>query len=124
MQKIIGFILLICCVFALYSWTFESESVVISGAGEAVSKDVYGNNIDKNGFVVPDYYDDKLSGEFYDAASKPLGFINSIASAFDGFRDGIVDMISSAGSLSETLRGIFNFNDSDSWWNKLLNKGV
>lgn len=122
MQKIIGFVLLLCCVFSLYTWVFESDTVVVAGAGEAVAKDEYGNSIDEYGFVVPEYNDSKLSGDFYDAAAKPLSFINDVASAFDSFRNGITDLISSAGALSDTLSEIFNFDDSDSFWQKLLNK--
>lgn len=122
MQKIIGFVLLLCCVFSLYTWVFESDKVVIAGAGEAVAKDEYGNSIDENGFVVPEYNGSTLSGDFYDAAAKPLSFINDVASAFDSFRTGITDLISSAGALSDTLSEIFNFNDTDSWWQQLLNK--
>lgn len=122
MQKIIGFVLLLCCIFALYTWTFENDSVVVEGAGEEVAKDTYGNSIDKDGFVVPEYYGEKLSGDFYDAAAKPFQFINKVATAFDSFRAGITDLISSAGALSDTLAEIFNFDDTDSWWQKLLNK--
>lgn len=122
MQKIIGFVLLLCCIFSLYTWVFESDTVVVSGTGQAVAKDEYGNSIDDKGFVVPEYNDSTLSGDFYDAASKPLSFINDVASAFDSFRNGITDLISSAGALSDTLSDIFNFNDTDSWWQKLLNK--
>lgn len=116
MQRIIGFVLLLCCIVSLYAWTFEPENVIVAGTGESVSEDIYGNKIDENGFVVPEYYDDKLSGDFYDAASKPFAFINDVAKAFDSFRTGITDMISSAGTLSEALYEVFNFNDEDSWW--------
>lgn len=122
MKKIIGFVLLLCCVFSLYTWVFETDSLVVAGAGKAVAKDEYGNSIDVNGFVVPEYNGDNLSGDFYDAASKPLAFINNVATAFDSFRTGITDLISSAGALSDTLAEIFNFEDIDSWWQKLLNK--
>ena len=116
MQRIIGFVLLLCCIVSLYAWTFEPENVIVAGTGESVSEDIYGNKIDENGFVVPEYYDDKLSGDFYDAASKPFAFINDVAKAFDSFRTGITDMISSVGTLSEALYKVFNFNDEDSWW--------
>lgn len=120
MQRIIGFVLLLCCIFSLYTWVFESDTVVVSGAGEAVAKDEYGNSIDANGFVVPEYNDSTLSGDFYDAASKPLSFINDVASAFDSFRNGITDLISSAGALSDTLSEIFNFDEEGSWWSDML----
>ena len=116
MQKIIGFVLLLCSIFALYIWTFEPDNVVVASSGVAVREDAYGNNFDEKGYVVPEYYGDKLSGEFYNAASKPLGFLNDVATAFDSFRNGVVNLISSAGTLSETLTGIFNFDDPNSWW--------
>ena len=48
--------------------------------------------------------------------------ISDVAKAFDSFRAGITDMISSAGTLSETLASIFNFDEEGSWWDKLLKK--
>lgn len=123
MKKIIGFLVLVCCFISLYFWIFEPDNIVVNGAGTSISKDAYGNNIDENGFVIPEYTDDELSGDFYEAASKPFGFIKDVATAFDSFRSGIVDMIEGAGSLSETLREIFNFDEEGSWWDKLLEKG-
>lgn len=125
MQRIIGFVLLLCCIFSLYTWTFEPDNVVVSGAGASVGKDAYGNNVDENGFVVPEYYDDKLSGDFYEAASKPFAFINDVAVAFDGMRTGIVAIIKTSTTATESLitaiDSIFNFNDDDSWWANIWN---
>lgn len=123
MQKIIGFVLLLCSIFALYTWTFEPDTVVVASAGAAEREDAYGNKVDANGYVVPEYYDDKLSGEFYDAASKPLGFVNDVAIAFDNMRDGITTVITASTKMTETITGtltsIFNFNEEGSWWDDI-----
>lgn len=123
MQRIIGLFLLLCCVFSLYAWTFEPENVKVAGNGVSIAEDAYGNKMDANGFVVAEYYDDELSGEFYDAGKKPFVFINDVGNAFNGMRTGIVAIISSSTKMTEELTAvldsIFNFNDNDSWWANL-----
>lgn len=106
MQRVISLVLLLCCIFSLYSWIFD-DSVVVVGAGPKFAEDEYGNSIDENGFVVPEYNDEKFSGAFYDAAAEPLAFINSVANAFDVLLDGIVDFINMATSATQALSEAF-----------------
>lgn len=133
MNKVLSFVLVLCCIFTVYSWVFD-DSTPINAVGVAVTVDSYGNKKDVNGYIIPEYMDDELSGEFYNAGSKPLGFITDVATAFDGMRGGIVSIISTSTKMTETVvnaittfntnlentfASIFNFDEIGSWWDDI-----
>lgn len=148
MNKIVSLLLILCSVLTLYTWVFESAEPA-SVSTVAYTVDENGMKKDEDGLIIPEYYDDKLSGEFYSAGSKPLELIMSVGTVFDDLRGGIVSVVSSSTSfidnvvssinrvtslvdtvagyvsnfnsdLSNILGGIFNFDDIGSWWDDLF----